>query len=83
MALDDYNEPIRGNLPEIVWNKLKVVAVDEASNGQLLLIEQCISHVERVVRAITGRPDALPLAVVTFYAEELRARIASLIDAAT
>jgi hypothetical protein len=79
--LDEYLEPLRGNLPEIVWDRLKAVAADQASSGEQLVIEKCISHVERAVRGIAGRPDALPPAVVIFYAEELQARIASLIEA--
>ena len=81
--MDKRLEPLRGNLPEIVWDKLKLVAADEASTGQSLLIEECVAHVERAVRAIAGRPDALPVAVVNFYAEELRIRIASLIGDAS
>ena len=78
--MDEYREPFRGNLPEVVWNRLKVVAADEALTGQHPAIDQCVAHVERIVWMIAGRPDALPLSVVNFYAEELRLRIASLID---
>lgn len=81
--MNDHRDARVGNLPEVVWNQLMELANDHAVTGEQLVIEQCCLHVERVVREVTGRPDALPPAVVQFYAQELQTRISSLIEAAT
>lgn len=76
--MKDLTGPLKGNLPEIVWNQLKLVASEAAQSPSDLLLEDCIARVEAVVLNVIGRADALPGAVVAFYARELSERISSL-----
>ena len=68
----------RGNIPEIVWTELKRIASEAALADTPFLLDQCVEEVERVVREVVGNADAMPPAVVQFYARELRDRIDSL-----
>jgi hypothetical protein len=59
-----------GNLPDEIWSRLKCWARIRAETDAPLTVEDCVAHVIGTVKDITGRPDALPPDVVTFYANE-------------
>jgi hypothetical protein len=69
---------IRGNFPDEVWGRLKAWAKVQAQGSSSPTVDECAAYVEHTAKEITGRPNALPLEVVRFYAAETAQMIASI-----
>ncbi len=58
------------SLPEAIWTRLKAWAGTQANAPLSPSLDDCTQHVRSVAASLTGRNDALPPEVVTFYAAE-------------
>lgn len=59
-----------GNFPDRVWTRLKAWAELQARDGGCPSLERCEAQVQEIATELTGRLNALPDEVVTFYAAE-------------
>jgi hypothetical protein len=73
---------VRGNFPDEVWGRLKAWAKVQAQGCCSPTVDECAAYVEHTAKEITGRPNALPIDVVRFYAAETAEMIASIREAA-
>jgi hypothetical protein len=69
-------QPFQGNLPDLIWSRLKEWAKTTAASQTPPTSDECVAIVLRIVAGITGRPESLRPEVVAFYANETAEMVA-------